>query len=377
MYFETGRARGNRQPLITELTDDVKRLARRLLEREPELVRRDRALDLGAHVRCCLEEAISGHEPIERLVRPLKVVVADEMFEPALRVDDVREYRTAEKLVPQRLPESLDLAERLRVLGPAADVVDAHARQQLLEFGLAAPHRVLPTVVGQHLGRLTVRRDAALERLHDECRLLMVRERVTDHEATVVVHEHADVQALGAAQPEREDVGLPELVRCRAFEAPRRVFALRFGLGRLDETFAVQNLPHLVLAHAKRLEAREHVADSPRAPVIVFTLDRDHLFTLDRVRCLRANAVVLATRLETRRSFVAERLHPFRDRGLRYAERVRHIVQPGAAQALLDRCQLVRRGQLSPGSRLFRFRHLVLPFCRLVSAVAGGQVLGD
>ena len=90
----------DREPLIAELADDIERLARRLLERESQLVRCDRALDLHAHVRGRLEEAIGGDEPVERLVWPLKVVVADEVLEPLLRVDDVGEHGAAQELVP-------------------------------------------------------------------------------------------------------------------------------------------------------------------------------------------------------------------------------------------------------------------------------------
>ena len=116
----------DREPLIAELPDDVEWLARRLLQRESQLVRRHGALDLHAHVRRRLEETIRRDEPVERLMRPLEVVVADEVLEPVLRIDDVREHGAAEKLVPQRLPEPLDLAERLRMLRPASDVLDAH-----------------------------------------------------------------------------------------------------------------------------------------------------------------------------------------------------------------------------------------------------------
>lgn len=225
MDLEARRAGRDRQPLIAKLPDDIKRLARRLLEREPQLVLRDRALDLGAHVGRRFEEAIRGHESIERLVRPLEVVVADVVREPVLRVLHVREDRAAQKLVPQRLPEALDLAERLRMLRPTANVLDAHPRERFLELGLAAPHRVLTAVVGQHLRRLSIARDAALEGLHHERRLLVVRECVPHDEAAVVVHEHAHVQPLRAPQSKREDVRLPELVRRRALEAPRTVLA--------------------------------------------------------------------------------------------------------------------------------------------------------
>jgi hypothetical protein len=180
----------DRQPLIAELPDDVKRLAGRLLERESECVGRDRTLDLGTDVRRGFEETIRGDEPVQRLVRALKVVVRQVVHEPLLRVDRVRKHGAAEKLVPQRLPEALDLAERLRVLRPTADVVNAQPRQQLFEFGLAAPHRVLPAIVGQHLRRLTIRANPVLEGLHHQRRLLVMRERVPDDVPAVVVHDH-------------------------------------------------------------------------------------------------------------------------------------------------------------------------------------------
>jgi hypothetical protein len=192
------RARCDRQPLITELADDVERLAWRLFERQAQLVRLHLALDLGPHVRGRFEEAIRRHESIEPLMRALEVVVTDVVLEAALRVDDVREHRPTQKLVPQRLPEAFDLAERLRMLWSTADVLDAHARDRLFELGLAAPHRVLPAVVGEHFRRLAVRADAALEGLHHERRLLVMRERMPHDEAAVVIHEHADVQPLGA-----------------------------------------------------------------------------------------------------------------------------------------------------------------------------------
>jgi hypothetical protein len=166
--LEPRRPGGDRQVLIAELANDVEGLARRLLECEPQLVLLHRALDLCTHMRCCLEEAIRGHEPIERLMRPLQVVVADEVLEPPLRVDDVREHRPPQELVPQRLPESLDLPERLRMLRATTDVLHAEPREVLFELRLAAPHRVLTTVVRQYLARRAVSGDAALERFHHQ-----------------------------------------------------------------------------------------------------------------------------------------------------------------------------------------------------------------
>src|SRR5690349_11874399 len=112
----------------------------------------------------------------------------------------------------------------------------------------------------------------------------MMRERVSDDEPAVVVHEHAHVQPLRATQPEREDVRLPELVWCRALEATRAVLALRCRRRRLDQPLVVQDAAHLLLADTDCLEAREHVADPARAPVFVFTLQRDDLLARRRAR---------------------------------------------------------------------------------------------
>jgi hypothetical protein len=159
-------ARGDRQALITELTDDVERLARLLLEREAQCVRLDLLLDRLAYVLRRAEETVRRDQAVERLMRPLKVVVREVVLEPSLRVDEVREHGAPEKFIPQRLPEPLDLAERLRMLRPTTDVRDAVTCERLLEFGATAPHRVLPTVVGEHLGGLAVRRHAPFEGLH-------------------------------------------------------------------------------------------------------------------------------------------------------------------------------------------------------------------
>ncbi len=271
---------GDRQPLIPELSDHVEGLARRLLERHPQRVRLDRALDLCAHVRRRLEESICRHQPVECLMWTLEVVVREEVLEPLLRVDRVREHRPPQEFVPQCFPEPLHLAQRLRMLRSAADVLDPHSLQRLLEFGLAPPHRVLPTVVRQHLRRLPVAGDTPFEGLHHQRRLLVVRQRVPDDKPAVVIHEHAHVQSLCASQPKREDVRLPKLIRRRPLEPPRWMLALDLRTRCLDQPLFVENPPHLVLGHTKCFEACQYIADSPRSPLLVFRLQLHHLGTL-------------------------------------------------------------------------------------------------
>ena len=144
---------GDAEVSVTESADEVEGLSRRLLVREPERVVRDGLLDCSADLRRSAEEAVGGYEPFQRLVGPLEVVCVDEEAESADAIGEVGEDRTRQKLVPERLPEAFDLAERLRMLRPALDVMDALPPQLLLEFGRTAPGRVLPPLVGQDLPR--------------------------------------------------------------------------------------------------------------------------------------------------------------------------------------------------------------------------------
>lgn len=116
---------GDGEVAIAEATDEIERLARRLLVREAHRVGRDVFLDGFTHVWSRAEEAVGRHEPIERLVRALEVVGVDEELDAPVAVGEVREHSAREELVPERLPEALDLAEGLRMLGPTLDVMDA------------------------------------------------------------------------------------------------------------------------------------------------------------------------------------------------------------------------------------------------------------
>lgn len=177
LHLQASTGRGDRQVAITEASDDVERLARRLFEREPCRVVGDARFDRCAHLRRRTEEAIRWDEPADALMRPLEVVRVDVEPEAPLTVREIREDRPAQKLVPKRLPEALDLAERLRMLRSRLHVANPFAPQLLLELCLAAPRRVLPAVVGQKLARRAVVGDPAPERLHHELAPLVMRER--------------------------------------------------------------------------------------------------------------------------------------------------------------------------------------------------------
>lgn len=275
---------GDAEVAVAESADEIERLARRLLVREAHRVGGDVFLDGFTYVRRGAEEAVGGNEPFERLMRTLEVVGVHEELDASVAVREVREDGAREELVPERLPEALDLAERLRMLRPALDVIDAVQVQLALEVRLAAPCRVLAALVGENLSRLSVGGDAALERFHHELGLLMVREVVRDDEARVVVHERREVEALVTAKQEREDVRLPHLVWRGALEATRRMLARPSRRTLLDEPGLVEDAANGGLGHADPLEAREQVTDAAGAELGILLTHGDDVLALNVVQ---------------------------------------------------------------------------------------------
>jgi hypothetical protein len=148
-----------------------------------------------------------------------EVVGLDEERDAALAILEVRKDRPREKLFPQRLPESLDLSQGLRMVRPALDVTDALTMKLRLEIGVTAPRDVLAPLVRQHLSRSAVLRNPPRQRLQDQRRPLVMRHHQRHEVPRVVVHESGHVKTLMPPQEKREDVRLPELVRLRSLES--------------------------------------------------------------------------------------------------------------------------------------------------------------
>ena len=125
LYAKRTSGGGNAEVLITEATDEIKGFLRLLGLCETQRVRLDLRLDGGAHVRGRAKKPIRRHEAADGLVRPLEVVVLHEELDAPKTVREIGKYRSLQKLGPQRLPEAFDLAERLRMLGPALGVFDS------------------------------------------------------------------------------------------------------------------------------------------------------------------------------------------------------------------------------------------------------------
>jgi len=211
-------ARADGKRAVAELTGEVKRLPQRLLLRQAQCVLGHLRLDAGAHLTRRAEEPIRRRESFEPLVRTFKVVVLDVQRHPALAVLEVGEHRAREQLLPQRLPEPLDLPAGLRMMGPALHMLDAVALQLRLELRRSTPGGVLSALVGEDLPRRPVVCDATGQRLQHQYASLVVRHRQAHEIPGVIVQERRHIDALVPAQQERKEVRLPQLVRLGTLE---------------------------------------------------------------------------------------------------------------------------------------------------------------
>jgi hypothetical protein len=120
------------------------------------------------HLRRRPEETVRRHRPSDPLVRTPEVVGLHEECDPALAILEVRKDRPRQKLLPQRLPETLDLPQRLGMVWPALDVPDALTPQLLLEVRVPTPRHVLPSLIRQYLTWRTVLRDPSRQRFQNQ-----------------------------------------------------------------------------------------------------------------------------------------------------------------------------------------------------------------
>ena len=177
LYAKRTTGGRNAEVLVAEAADQIERLLRGLLLRESQRVGGHLPLDSGAHLRRRTKETVGRDAAVDALMRALEIVVLDEELEPPQAVREIREDRLAKKFLPERFPEAFDLSKRLGMLRSALAVRDAATPKQLLKLRRSAPRRVLPPLVGQHFAWLAVLRDAALERIDHQARLLMMRHR--------------------------------------------------------------------------------------------------------------------------------------------------------------------------------------------------------
>jgi hypothetical protein len=303
------------------------------------------------------EKPVRRDQPLQRLVRSLEVVAVDKQRDAPRAVVVVRKHRPGETLVPQGLPEALDLPQRLRVVRTGLEVADPVAVQLLLEFRRSPPAGVLPPLVGQHLLGRVVFRYSPGKGFQHQLALLVPSHRVADDEARRVIEKRRQVDPLVAPQQESEDVRLPQLVRLRPLEARLRCRRPWPCSRLLHHPRLVQHAPHFALADPDRLEALEHVANAPRPVFGVRPLQRQHRLApriflpllLLRPRLLRKQRLVAA---------LGHRLPPQRYRRRRQPERAAHVAQRSPRPQLLEHPHLHLQ-RVRPSLRMLRC--LLLP----------------
>jgi hypothetical protein len=215
--------------LAAHAADHVKRIHRPAPEGQFQHVLLDAALQGLFQVVGDLEEPVRRTQSADALVGALVVVIVDPKRSPFHRLREAVELGPLEKLPQDRLPEALDLAQRHGMVGTGTDVLDAVFFHLPFEAGLAAPVRILATVIGEHLFGNPVLGHAPAVGLQHVLGGLAAVQPQGDDVTAVVVHE-ADQVGVTTRQAEGHDVALPHLVGAGAFEKP--------GLGRVPYRFA-------------------------------------------------------------------------------------------------------------------------------------------
>ncbi len=207
-------------------------------ERELEHVLLDAPLDHLPELLRDAEEAVGRAEALQGLGGPPVVVVLHPQPDPRAGRLEAVELRAGEELLPDRLPEAFDLAQGHGMMRPALQVADSILPELRLEAGRAPPARVLAALIGEHfLGHAVLRHRPAVD-LQPVLRRLAAKHLQPHHVAGVIIQKADEVGVL-TAQPEGEDVGLPQLVGRGALEAARR--------GRVTRGFGARLLEQLVL----------------------------------------------------------------------------------------------------------------------------------
>jgi len=216
-------------------------------------------------------------------MRTLLVVVPHPPGDPLPRRFKGVELRPAQELLPDRLPEPLDLPQRLRVMRGAAEVMHPVLLQFLLELRLPPPVRVLPPVVRQHLpGHPVLARPAPVYFQHVLRRLRTVETQAHDVPG-MVINEPDQVGHL-FPHVKRKNVALPHLVRGAALKKARlRGVTGGLLLHRGHQLPRVQRPPHGCGAGRQEQRPPQPLGDPLHPEGGVRLLDLHNLF-MDRRR---------------------------------------------------------------------------------------------
>ena len=231
------------------------------------------------------EEAVGGAQSLQRLVRPLVVVVLHPQPDPLPCRLEAVELGSYQELFPDGLPKPLDLAQRHGMMRPAFNVMDSILAQLRLESRGPSPTGILAPLIGEQFFGHAILGHRRAVHLQDVLGRLAAKDVHSYQVAGEIIHETDQVGVL-PSQAEGEDVGLPHLVGRRALkEAGLGGIAARFRLPLLQQLLLVQRAANRLPAHRQKQCPPQEVADLPDARVRMTALEFDD-FGLDRRRHL-------------------------------------------------------------------------------------------
>ena len=152
-----------------------------------------------------LKIPIGRTQSADPLVRPFVIVVLQPMADPLSCLLKTPKLRPHEKLFIDRLPETLDLAQRHRMMGLRFDVLDPVLHQLPLKPGRSPPVRILPAPVREHLLRDPVLANRPAIHLQYLVRRLSPAQLQAHHVPRVVI-DKPDQIGIAAPQTKREDI---------------------------------------------------------------------------------------------------------------------------------------------------------------------------
>ena len=200
--------RRDHQRLLAHAPDHVERLLRFAMPRQQFHVGRHTLFDCRALLLLNQEEAVGRTKSVETLVWSPVIVVLHPPGETIPCLVKRIETRLDEELILERLPEPLNLAQRLGMMRRAANVMHVIPCHFLLEGRLPAPTGILPAIVGQHLTGGAIFADRPAVDFQYALRCVAAVDTQSHNVSGIVVQEGDDVRHLPEDVVVR-DVALP------------------------------------------------------------------------------------------------------------------------------------------------------------------------
>jgi hypothetical protein len=168
LQHELARLPMHRDRLAPNLAHKEGRRTRPLSRRQAHFVLRQRTLHRLPDLALGPKKTIRRHQIVDPLVGPKVIIVVDEMLEPLTRLLQIQRAHPLPKFIPNRLPQPLAFAHRLRMVASRHHVPYSLLGQKALEFGLASPGKILPPLIGEYFLRASKTLDTAHEGFHDK-----------------------------------------------------------------------------------------------------------------------------------------------------------------------------------------------------------------